>query len=102
MRMSSCSNGTTNARGNKDHNIRIADTNERFMVNDDPVLYLGILCDELSTWERFPASKNLTIYIYLSLQFNSFTYFVDSKCSNDDERSSDALYIYIGIFQIPT
>lgn len=42
------------------HNMEFKDEKKRFDLGDDPLIFLEILCDELSTWERFPASKDLT------------------------------------------
>lgn len=42
------------------HNIQLNNTDKKFNIEEDPLLFLEILCDELSIWERFSASnKNL-------------------------------------------
>jgi hypothetical protein len=40
------------------HNMPIDSNDKKFDIEEDPLFYLGILCDELSTWERFHASNN--------------------------------------------
>jgi len=39
------------------HNIQLKNTDKKFNLEEDPLLFLEILCDELSIWERFSASK---------------------------------------------
>ncbi len=41
-------------------NIELIDRDEKFTIREVPLLFLGVLCDELSTWERFHASKVLS------------------------------------------
>jgi hypothetical protein len=42
------------------HNMELHGKDKKFNIHEDPVLFLGILCDELSTRDRFHASKNLS------------------------------------------
>lgn len=42
------------------HNITFDGQQKKFDIHEDPVLYLGIFCDEICTWERFPASNNIS------------------------------------------
>lgn len=42
------------------HNIDLPNTDKRFDIDNEPLIFLSILCDELSTWERFPAAKDLS------------------------------------------
>jgi hypothetical protein len=40
------------------HNMDIEDESKKLRMDKEPLLYLSVLCDELSSWKRFPASKD--------------------------------------------
>ena len=42
------------------HNIKLKASEAKFNNVEDPILYLGILCDEICIWERFPASSDIS------------------------------------------